>query len=512
MALVVTGHVVPLDRHDPSATFRGSVFIGDDGAIDAVTKGAGTNVPGFDDAPRVDVGTAIVLPGLIDLHNHLGYNTLPLWSEPAQTQPFRHHNDWTDAPTYKPKVTWPAWVIAKADPGALLAYVQARALAGGATAQQGWPASSRKIGEGLRNVDDEEAGSGTENLIYTAVVTKTPLELSQVAQKVTHGTGFIYHCAEGARGSVVASEFVDAANAGCLQRTFVGVHCNAISDADWHRWTKADAGAVAWSPFSNLWLYGETTDVTAARERGVSICLGSDWGPSGTKNILGEMKVARLASDELDFGITDEELVGMVTANPGDVLSRCWHRPVGRLVQGAFADVTVLKPRGNTSVWSQVVRAREADVLLTIVDGQPRYGDPTLMREAGVRHGSTLSVAGKKKKLALPDPDAPGKTVSWSDIRQRLDGVRKNPAAAVARTEGRRRAWSGSLDADDAPLELALDMPGGGGLAFAGPPPAVDEVEIPRLPSLAHDASFFASVRGHGFHGGVLDGLEEYYQ
>ena len=37
---------------------------------------------GYANAPLLDVGDAFVLPGFIDLHNHLGYNTLPLWAEP----------------------------------------------------------------------------------------------------------------------------------------------------------------------------------------------------------------------------------------------------------------------------------------------------------------------------------------------------------------------------------------------------------------------------------------------
>ena len=47
-----------------------------------------------------------------------------------------------------------------------------------------------------------------------------------------------------------------------------------------------------WSPFSNLWLYGDTTDVSSARRHGLRVCLGSDWTPSGTRNLLGELKVA----------------------------------------------------------------------------------------------------------------------------------------------------------------------------------------------------------------------------
>ena len=90
-------------------------------------------------------------------------------------------------------------------------------------------------------------------------LTKKPLELAKIAQAINRGAGFIYHCAEGQVGSLVAREFVDVANAGCLAQTFIGVHCNAIAAADWQRWDKRKAGAIAWSPFSNLWLYGTTT-------------------------------------------------------------------------------------------------------------------------------------------------------------------------------------------------------------------------------------------------------------
>src|SRR5918996_1251160 len=102
---------------------------------------------------------------------------------------------------------------------------------------------------------------------------------------MNHGAGFVYHCSEGRPGSVVTREFFDVVNAGCLLKTFIGVHCNAIAESDWQQWRESDAGAVVWSPFSNLWLYGTTTQVPAARDQGVSVCLGSDWGPSGTKHV-----------------------------------------------------------------------------------------------------------------------------------------------------------------------------------------------------------------------------------
>jgi|SRR6266481_5576699 len=88
MALVIAGRIVPMSSTDPSAVFAGRIYLGDDGFVEAVTTGNTPAPAGFTSAPIVDTGDAFVIPGLIDLHNHLGYNTLPLWVEPTQKKPF----------------------------------------------------------------------------------------------------------------------------------------------------------------------------------------------------------------------------------------------------------------------------------------------------------------------------------------------------------------------------------------------------------------------------------------
>src|SRR5207342_1578376 len=155
--------------------------------------------------PVVDVGDAYVMPGLIDLHNHLGYNTLPLWTEPKAKKAFAHHDSWTSAATYRSSIGWPAWILANAEPEALLAYVQTRALVGGTTAIQGWPAANRPHSQVLRNIDTEKSGT-SKDLIFTSALTKTPPDLAKMAQAESHGAGFIYHCAEGQQGSLVVRE------------------------------------------------------------------------------------------------------------------------------------------------------------------------------------------------------------------------------------------------------------------------------------------------------------------
>jgi len=509
--LVIAGRIAPCDKNEPDAVFAGRVFIDDGGNIEHVGKGNAPTPAGFAAAPVIDVGDNFVVPGLIDLHNHIGYNTLPLWAEPTRKTPYAHHDSWPGAPSYQSSISWPSKALAATEPEALLAYVQLRALAGGTTAIQGWPTANRQHVQVLRNIDDETAGGTSQELIYTSTLTLQPLDLAKKAQAQRNGAGFIYHCGEGTVGSLVQREFIHCANAGCLGKTFIGIHCNSLTSQDWVRWQEADAGAVVWSPFSNLWLYGSTTDVKAAQRQGVSVCIGSDWGPSGTKNVQGEIKVAKLVSQRDGLGLSDRELVAMVTSNPGDVLARCWNKQIGRLSKGAFADVTVVRASGPKPVWTQIVEATEADIALVVVGGVPRYGDAALMGVTG-RPTAKFRLAGKDRRFAIANPDKPAKAWQWSEITRLLKNVIADPKAALSRADARMRAYAGPMNSADAPLLLSLDMPTGGS-GFAGNiRDHIDKVVVPPLSSLVHDAKFFADIEGRGFHGGLLDGLEGFYR
>jgi 5-methylthioadenosine/S-adenosylhomocysteine deaminase len=509
MALVIAGQIVPIATSDPSAVFKGRIYLNDNGLVEAVTAAGAPAPAGFTTAPVVDTGNAFVIPGIIDLHNHLGYNNLPLWTEPTRKTPYLDHNQWPGAPSYKPDISWPAWLLAKGAPAALLAYVQTRALVGGTTSIQGWPQFNQSVQLTLRDVDNEKAGTTNPNLIYTAVITETPEQLTQTSQRMGKGAGFIYHCSEGAPSSSAAREFVDVATAGCLDKTLIAIHCNAVADTEWPQWKQSNAGAVVWSPFSNLWLYGVTTNILAAKKSGISICLGSDWGPSGTKHVLGEIKVAKLVNQKQSLGLTDQDLVAMITSNPGDVLARCWNRPIGRLIPNSFGDVTVLRPKGTTNVWSQIVNATESEVMLVVVGSKARYGDAALMKSAGATATTAITINGTQRSLALAPPTGTTAATQWSDVVAQIDAVRKNPAG----TADHIQKLSQNLTATQhPPLQLELDMPIGAADTFAGPPPNPATVVIPPLPTLVHDKAFFNDIHGRGFHNGLLDGLATFYK
>jgi 5-methylthioadenosine/S-adenosylhomocysteine deaminase len=517
MALVLSGRCVPCDANDPDAVFDGRIFVGDDGLVERITHGDATAPAGFSNAPVIDVGNNYIIPGLIDLHNHLGYNTLPLWTEPKQKTPFQHHDSWPRAASYGSSISLPANTLVLTEPEAFLAYVQLRAMVGGTTSIQGWPHANRKFVQVLRNIDEGPDRTGTTDLISTSTLTLNGADLAKQAQAQKNGRGFIYHCGEGSVNSLVRREFVQSSMAGCLRSNFIGIHCNSLTKDDWKLWSKENAGAVVWSPFSNLWLYGSTTDVLEARKQGVIVCLGSDWGPSGTKNVQGELKVAKLVNSRDGLGLKDRELFAMVTSNPGDALKRVWPKTIGSLAEGSCADITVMRPRGQTSaqnpVWTQLVDSREVDIALVVIEGVPRYGDTNLMQQ-GNTPSETFKLAGRDRRFFIPKPDGSNAPWALSAFRKLLQDVIADPVKAINKASAKIQAFAGPMDASDAPLMLTLDMPSGGP-AFAATlkdlKKHADKIKVPPLASLLHDKAFFADIKGRGFHGGLLDGLKDFY-
>ena len=187
-------------------------------------------------------------------------------------------------------------------PEALLGYVQVRAMAGGATSSAGLADCEPRLPTVVRNVDSEDAGSGKNDLIYTSVVTKTGDALATVVRP--HGRraqGSSTTAPKGSAGRGCCATSPTSQTAEGLLPTFIGIHCCAVDAGEWAKWAANNAGGVVWSPLSNIVLYAQTTLIDDVRAQGVRVCLGSDWGPSGTKNLLGEMKVARIAADRFGY-------------------------------------------------------------------------------------------------------------------------------------------------------------------------------------------------------------------
>ena len=411
MALVLTGTVVTFDDATPVVK-GGAVYIGDGGTIDAVQPARRAAPAGFAKARRVATG-GVITPGLIDLHNHLAYNFLPLWSAPRDT-PYTSRHQWPGAATYGRDVSNPAQAMGIAAAAAALRYAEVKAAAGGATSIQGSPPLTRAFpGWMVRNIEKETVtAKGKEQLIFQAVIKADVPTLKSYAPRLAAGRSFIYHLAEGTAPGLLG-EFADLRAAGCVHPNLIAIHSTALGAAEYDDWAGHGAGTVVWSPFSNIWLYGDTTDVLAARRRGHLVCLGSDWSPSGTKNLLGELKVAALWNDEALGGALDaRELGALATANAGDALARCWGIDVGRLRPGAVADVLVTTNRlaPGDDPHENLLRVDERSVRLVLVGGRPVLGTPSRAEGGGrpPRRGARRGRRPQGRRDAAARRPAPG--------------------------------------------------------------------------------------------------------
>jgi 5-methylthioadenosine/S-adenosylhomocysteine deaminase len=149
----------------------------------------------------------------------------------------------------------------------------------------------------------------------------------------------------------------------------------------------ARGASMIWSPFSNLLLYGQTANVKAAAKAGVTIGIGSDWGPSGSKNVLGELKVAHLEAQRQGLDWSARDIVSLATSNAAKILQ--WDKALGSLEAGKKADVLVIESRSGDP-YEALLRSSETSILLVVINGVPRLGLGALMKALGTMKGESI--------------------------------------------------------------------------------------------------------------------------
>jgi 5-methylthioadenosine/S-adenosylhomocysteine deaminase len=105
-ALVLLGRLVTFDPARPEVE-DGALYIGADERLAAVQSRTDPAPGGFEAARRVET-KGCIYPGLIDLHSHVVYNILPLWSPPGTSEPFVNRKDWPKHGDYEGTVSDPA--------------------------------------------------------------------------------------------------------------------------------------------------------------------------------------------------------------------------------------------------------------------------------------------------------------------------------------------------------------------------------------------------------------------
>jgi hypothetical protein len=340
-------------------------------------------------APFADAGTELLDqlradPGLIELHNHLSYNILPMWVVPRR---FDHRGQWSNHDEKRRLVSKPMQVLGKTPRfvPAIVRYVEAKCLLAGVTTSQGLTLFSKpgikSFYRGLvRNVEETDGDGLPEATARIPDVKDAAGFLEQLKKDDTAGRCRLLHLAEGrapAHRHFEALQLPDGEWA--ITPALAGIHCVPLTAADYELMEER-GGSLVWSPLSNLLLYGQTADVQAAKEADVPIGLGADWSPSGSKNLLCELKVAHLVSEALGGVFSKAELVAMATINAARILR--WDGALGSLEAGKLADLIVVHRRQGDP-YDRLLAARESSITLVVIDGVPRYGGKRLMDNFG---------------------------------------------------------------------------------------------------------------------------------
>jgi 5-methylthioadenosine/S-adenosylhomocysteine deaminase len=503
--LVLTGRLVTFDDANPVID-AGTLYIGSDEKIAAAQPAAASPPPGFEGVEPIKTGGTIY-PGLIDLHGHMVYNALSLWSPAGRHMPYTTRYQWPDADDYKDRIGNPANALGALAGKAMLRYVEVKAVIGGTTAVQGSTKMAKPY-EGwlVRNVEDETFKTG-KKLVYQSALQLHNDKYKATAKLMKEGKAFLYHLCEGTDHQKLLKEFEKMRDRNCLQPTLGAIHCTSLAQSDYGEWAP-HGGSVIWSPFSNLWLYANTTQVDLAKQAGVRVCLGADWSPSGSKNLLGELKVADMWNrEELGKTFSDEEICAMATANPADALG--WGDRVGRLKAGLHGDVLVIKDsHKDPDPYRTLIKAVEKDVLFVAINGQPFYGTTKLMQAAGAQHAEPISLGRLRRSVQLIYDDVPEADMGWKALLADIAAATKDPLGRYYELEKQH----GNPDPEKKPLWLMTDKPWDNPKVTGRPVKILPQVvRIPPLDSLVHDKKYFDAVEASPLHGGLLDGLRDYY-
>ena len=311
-----------------------------------------------------------VFPGLIDSHNHVSYNVLPLYEVPKK---YDNRYQWRGPDSYKRHVNYPKTLLTSPSYYGLHAevikYGEVKAIVGGVTSIQGSPnlKATRLL---VRNIEHKNFG---QDRIYQRGLSVTDPRwqtglTNGLLRLMREGRvdSWLVHLAEGTDNS--SREEVDVLrDLGLLGDMTVVIHGTALTRNQFREMAEVGTKLV-WSPLSNLLLYGGTTQVPDALAEGVVVCLGADWSPSGSKNVLGELKVADRV-DGTRFGdvISDQELVRMVTSNPALALGL--EDKIGQLEAGFYADVAVFS-KIHPDPYRSLIDCNEQHVKLVIGGGR----------------------------------------------------------------------------------------------------------------------------------------------
>ena len=398
--LLIVGDVLT-----PGEVFEGgAVLVGADGVISCVGCGcaaqAGT-------ARQVICPDAVISPGLINTHDHVGWmNGSPWVANEHSVDPalrWEHRHDWRKGKNGNPKVTVDGGGASTNDK----AFGELRFALSGATAIFG----SGDLGGMLRDLDT--TGSAKSGLSGPSAEYDTfPLGDSG-GEMIAQGCGYpslpksvsgryVPHVSEGinveARNEFLCLTSTENNGVELLNDHTSIIHGVGLLAPDIAKMAQKGISLV-WSPRSNVSLYGDTARLTVFGRMGVNIALGTDWLPSGSMNMLRELRCADdLNANQFGGFFSDEALWRMATLGPAIALGV--DAEIGSLATGKRADIAIFA-NGGRKHHRAVIGAGLQDVILVLKGGAPLVGNAAVVAALADGCDDIGDVCGATKRACL---------------------------------------------------------------------------------------------------------------
>lgn len=327
---------------------------------------AGSLAPDEHDA---DLGGRLLLPGLVNAHDHLDLATLPALGRPPYASARERAAD--VAAAARDEDVRRALALPLVD---RLWLGGLRNLACGATAvfhHGPWHRSMARPGFPSRVL---------ERYGFAHSVALTPA-LRRTYRTTDRRIPWLVHAGEG-RGEDARAELVALERENLLRQNTVLANATAFGGDEAARIAAAEA-CVAWCPEAERRLYGVTADLGALLRAGVRVGLGSDSPDTGARDLLSGLAAARR-----EGGLAEGDLVALATRGSATVARLA----VGGFTPGAPADFLA------TADLAALLDGDRRAVALVVVAGRARLGEPGLMQALALG-AAPLWVEGEERRL-----------------------------------------------------------------------------------------------------------------
>lgn len=388
----------------PSGPFDGEVLV--EGTTITCVAASCSAQAGASGATVIETN-GVILPGLIDSHNHGLFNIFDE-NDWTPTKLYSNHNQWTAETRYGELVD--AKQNLESSSGANVAcemdkYAETKALVAGTTSLL-VAATARKCYQSvIRTIDTQYNDLGAD-VVRTSISVPTASTATTICTAFSNGStkAYVVHVGEGIDQSAL-NEFTSLSTvaSGCLLDSHTTiVHGTALTSTEFAKMAQADM-ALVWSPKSNVFLYNATTNIPAAIAAGVKkIAIGPDWALGGSINMLDELRFAdQYDNQNWSNALPPKRIFEMGTIEAARAVG--FGDMIGSIEVGKRADLFVI-PGNSTNAYDSLLTATPSTVRLTMVDGRVLYGDKALQAAGPSAPGcESLSVCGVDKFLCVAE-------------------------------------------------------------------------------------------------------------